>query len=190
MPKASQDQIALTLPPVRAAAATPESADRQRWGMLAGGVVVMILLSNYQYCFTLFTPGMKEQFSGVPYADIALIFSIFVLFETWPVPLAGALIDRFGIRQLMLIGSALVLREGGGIANRSMLVDPDGRVVVTYDKMHMFDVDLPSGERVRESEAFTAGDAAGVADLPWLLETASCDVSLRWRCVIRKALER
>ena len=67
----------------------------------------------------------------------------------------------------LLIGSALVSREGGGIANRSMLVDPDGRVVVTYDKMHMFDVDLPSGERVRESEAFVAGEAAVVADTPW-----------------------
>ena len=67
----------------------------------------------------------------------------------------------------LLIGSALVRREGGGIANRSMLVDPDGRVVVTYDKLHMFDVDLPSGERVRESEAFTPGDAAVVADAPW-----------------------
>jgi OFA family oxalate/formate antiporter-like MFS transporter len=122
MPEASPDQIALTLPPIRVVTATPESADRQRWGMLAGGVVVMILLSNYQYCFTLFTPGMKEQFSGVPYADIALIFSIFVLFETWPVPLAGALIDRFGIRQLMLVGSAFVGAGwiGGGLTATSV----------------------------------------------------------------------
>ena len=67
----------------------------------------------------------------------------------------------------LLIGSALVRREGGGVANRSMLVGPDGRVVVTYDKMHMFDVDLPSGERVRESEAFVAGESAIVADTPW-----------------------
>jgi predicted amidohydrolase len=67
----------------------------------------------------------------------------------------------------LLIGSALVRREGGGTANRSMLVDPDGRVVVTYDKMHMFDVDLPSGERVRESEAYVAGEAAVIADAPW-----------------------
>lgn len=88
--------------------AVAAGADRTRWGMLAGGVVVMILLSNYQYCFTLFTPGMKAQFAGVAYARIALIFSIFVLFETWPVPLAGALIDRFGIRQLMILGSILV----------------------------------------------------------------------------------
>jgi predicted amidohydrolase len=66
----------------------------------------------------------------------------------------------------LLIGSAVVLREGGGVANRSMLIDPSGRVVVTYDKMHMFDVDLPSGEKARESEAFVAGDAAVVADTP------------------------
>jgi OFA family oxalate/formate antiporter-like MFS transporter len=90
--------------------------------MLAGGVVVMILLSNYQYCFTLFTPGMKQQFTGVPYSSIALIFSIFVLFETWPVPLAGALIDRFGIRQLMLAGSVLVGAGwiGGGLTATSV----------------------------------------------------------------------
>lgn len=62
----------------------------------------------------------------------------------------------------LLIGSALVRRETGGVANRSFLVSPEGRVVVTYDKMHMFDVDLPSGERARESEAFAAGDAAVV----------------------------
>jgi OFA family oxalate/formate antiporter-like MFS transporter len=102
--------------------AVQTSGDRQRWGMLAAGVVVMILLSNYQYCFTLFTPGMKEQFKGVPYSDIALIFSIFVLFETWPVPLAGALIDRFGIRQLMLAGSVLIGVGwiGGGLTATSV----------------------------------------------------------------------
>jgi predicted amidohydrolase len=66
----------------------------------------------------------------------------------------------------LLIGSAVVLREGGGVANRSILIDPDGREVVTYDKMHMFDVDLPSGEKARESEAFVAGDAAVLADTP------------------------
>ena len=83
-------------------------SDRRRWGMLVAGVAVMILLSNYQYCFTLFTPGMKQQFTGVPYSQIALIFSIFVLFETWPVPVVGGFIDRFGIRTLMLIGSVMV----------------------------------------------------------------------------------
>jgi len=97
-------------------------SDRRRWGMLVAGVAVMILLSNYQYCFTLFTPGMKQQFTGVPYSQIALIFSIFVLFETWPVPVVGGFIDRFGIRTLMLIGSVMVGIGwiGGGLTATSV----------------------------------------------------------------------
>lgn len=81
---------------------------KRRWVQLGAGIVMMILLSNYQYCFTLFTPGMRQQFAGTPYAQIALIFSIFVLFETWPVPVAGGLIDAFGIRRLTIIGAVLV----------------------------------------------------------------------------------
>ncbi|MDR3514085.1 MAG: carbon-nitrogen hydrolase family protein [Caulobacteraceae bacterium] len=67
----------------------------------------------------------------------------------------------------LLIGSALVRREDGGAANRSMLVDPKGRLVATYDKIHMFDVDLPTGEKARESEAYTPGTEAVVADTPF-----------------------
>jgi predicted amidohydrolase len=66
----------------------------------------------------------------------------------------------------LLIGSALVRRGDGGAANRSMLIDPAGRTVATYDKIHMFDVDLPTGERARESEAYTPGCAAAVAPTP------------------------
>ncbi|SDS10056.1 oxalate/formate MFS antiporter [Bradyrhizobium canariense] len=122
MAEEATDQVALPLEQAGVVPAVQTPGDRQRWGMLAAGVVVMILLSNYQYCFTLFTPGMKAQFSGVPYSAIALIFSIFVLFETWPVPLAGALIDRFGIRQLMLAGSVLVGAGwiGGGLTATSV----------------------------------------------------------------------
>ena len=66
----------------------------------------------------------------------------------------------------LLIGSALVKREDGGAANRAMLVSPQGAVVATYDKIHMFDVDLPTGERARESEAYTPGEAAVAVDTP------------------------
>ena len=66
----------------------------------------------------------------------------------------------------LLIGSALVRREDGGAANRSILVGPDGHVAATYDKMHMFDVDLPTGEKARESEAYTPGEAAVIAATP------------------------
>ena len=79
-----------------------------RWIQLAAGVVAMIVISNFQYAFTLFTPGLKETFADVPYADIALIYTLFILFETWPLPVAGYFIDKFGIRNLMLLGSALI----------------------------------------------------------------------------------
>jgi predicted amidohydrolase len=67
----------------------------------------------------------------------------------------------------LLIGSALVRRPDGGAANRSMLVRPDGRTVACYDKIHMFDVDLPTGEKARESEAYTPGQEAVVARTPF-----------------------
>ena len=67
----------------------------------------------------------------------------------------------------ILIGSALVKREDGQLANRSTLVNPDGGVAATYDKIHMFDVDLPTGERHRESALYTPGEEAVVATTPW-----------------------
>jgi OFA family oxalate/formate antiporter-like MFS transporter len=79
-----------------------------RWIQLAAGVIAMIVISNFQYAFTLFTPSLREHFAGVPYTEIATIYSLFILFETWPVPVAGYFIDKFGIRNLMLVGAALI----------------------------------------------------------------------------------
>jgi predicted amidohydrolase len=53
------------------------------------------------------------------------------------------------------------------VANRSFLIGPDGEVLVTYDKIHMFDVDLAGGESYRESRLYRPGAAARTADLPW-----------------------
>lgn len=64
----------------------------------------------------------------------------------------------------LLIGSALVKRPDGKFANRAALIGPDGVIRTTYDKIHMFDVDLPTGERARESETYSPGDAAVVVD--------------------------
>lgn len=79
-----------------------------RWIQLVCGIVAMIVISNYQYAFTLFTPGMKQTFTGVPYAKIAAVFSAFILFETWPMPVAGYFVDKFGIRKLMTFGATCI----------------------------------------------------------------------------------
>ena len=63
----------------------------------------------------------------------------------------------------ILMGSALVRRTDGKAANRAALISPAGEIVATYDKLHMFDVDLPTGERSRESEAYEPGDRAVTA---------------------------
>ncbi|MDQ0464456.1 putative amidohydrolase [Caulobacter ginsengisoli] len=65
------------------------------------------------------------------------------------------------------IGSALVRRADGKAANRQILVSPEGAVVATYDKLHMFDVDLPTGEKARESELYEPGDEAVVVGWPF-----------------------
>ena len=70
----------------------------------------------------------------------------------------------------LLFGSAIVRsgQEGDDrAANRSLLIDDKGAVVATYDKLHVYDVDLPTGERWRESAAIRPGDGAVVADTPW-----------------------
>jgi len=63
----------------------------------------------------------------------------------------------------ILIGSALVKRPDGKAANRSALISPDGAIVATYDKLHMFDVDLPTGETARESATYEPGTRAVTA---------------------------
>jgi deaminated glutathione amidase len=65
------------------------------------------------------------------------------------------------------VGSTAIARDDGKIANRSFLFAPDGRQICSYDKIHMFDVDLDNGESWRESSAYEPGDTARVADLPF-----------------------
>jgi predicted amidohydrolase len=53
------------------------------------------------------------------------------------------------------------------LANRSFLIDSGGRIAARYDKIHMFDIDLPGGESYRESNAYRPGGHTVVAETPW-----------------------
>jgi len=64
------------------------------------------------------------------------------------------------------IGS-LAVREGDKVANRAFLIGPDGEIAATYDKIHLYDVDLPNGESWRESATYTGGETAILAETPW-----------------------
>lgn len=66
----------------------------------------------------------------------------------------------------VLIGSLGIKLEKRKLANRSFLINDKGEITATYDKIHLFDVDLPNGERYRESAVIQPGNKAVVADIP------------------------
>jgi predicted amidohydrolase len=64
------------------------------------------------------------------------------------------------------IGSLAIARQDGKWANRAFVIDDQGEIRARYDKMHMFDVDLATGESWRESSAYTAGDEVVTVETP------------------------
>ena len=65
------------------------------------------------------------------------------------------------------IGSLALRFSPEKAVNRSFLIGPDGNVLASYDKIHMFDIDLPGGESYRESANYQPGETAVISDLPW-----------------------
>lgn len=64
------------------------------------------------------------------------------------------------------LGSLAVERKDGRWANRAFVIDGSGEIAARYDKIHMFDVDLATGEKWRESDAYAAGTRAVTVDTP------------------------
>ena len=64
-------------------------------------------------------------------------------------------------------GSLTVLLEDSSIVNRSYLINPDGKIISFYDKIHMFDVDLGKGQKYLESSTYTPGNDLVIAPTPW-----------------------
>jgi predicted amidohydrolase len=64
------------------------------------------------------------------------------------------------------LGSLAVRRDDGRFANRGFVIDAEGVIRARYDKLHLFDVDLPTGEAWRESAAYAPGDTASVVETP------------------------
>ena len=76
------------------------------------------------------------------------------------------------------IGSLALRATPERAVNRSFLLGPNGDILASYDKIHMFDIDLGNGESYRESANYQPGDTAVITDLPWgrLGMTICCDV--------------
>ncbi|GAB4519455.1 MAG: carbon-nitrogen hydrolase family protein [Parvularculaceae bacterium] len=90
-------------------------------------------------------------------------------------------------RKIWLLIGSLALKAGEGRAvNRGFLIGPDGAIAARYDKMHIFDVDLPGGESYRESAVYDAGDCAVVAKTPLANFGLSICYDLRFPALYRR----
>ncbi|MDQ0349880.1 carbon-nitrogen hydrolase family protein [Ancylobacter vacuolatus] len=87
------------------------------------------------------------------------------------------------------IGSLAVRASEHRAANRSYLLAPDGTIAACYDKIHMFDVDLPNGDVYRESAAYRPGEMAIVADLPQIRLGFTICYDLRFPALFRALAE-
>src|SRR5436190_9941455 len=89
-----------------AAAAQTQVKNSTRWFMLVIGILGMIAIANLQYGWTLFVNPLAKQLN----ADVTAIqvaFTLFVLFETWPVFLEAYVVDRFGPKLIVVAGGIL-----------------------------------------------------------------------------------
>lgn len=68
---------------------------------------------------------------------------------------------------LWLVAGSMPELDGKAICNTSFVFDPQGRQVARHRKMHLFDIDVKGGQRFKESDVFTAGDAITVFDTPF-----------------------
>jgi predicted amidohydrolase len=108
----------------------------------------------------LFTPEMSNRLDGNRERALAA-----ARVEDDDIVLAGAREEAARLGLWIHLGSIGLRAEGDPerLVNRSFVIDAGGAIVARYDKIHLFDVDLPTGESWRESALYQAGDAPAVA---------------------------
>jgi len=92
---------------VSAAATATRASAAVRWGQLIFGIICMVMIANLQYGWNLFVDPIDAKFQwGRPAIQTA--FTLFVMTETWLVPIEGWFVDRFGPRIVVVAGGTLV----------------------------------------------------------------------------------
>jgi OFA family oxalate/formate antiporter-like MFS transporter len=102
----TQQTSAIPTPPGIGSASGVVDHPGRRWSQLVMGIVCMAMIANLQYGWTLFVSPMDSKYHWGK-AAIQLSFAIFVLVETWLVPIEGYLVDHFGPRPVIAVGGLL-----------------------------------------------------------------------------------
>ena len=117
------ERLGVAMPHTRAVYACAKLLERQRrrhavknrWAQLAASLVAMIMIANLQYAWTLFVEPIRQA-TGWKLSDIQWGFTLFIVFETWVMPLEGWLIDRMGPRIFTTIAGVLCGFGWSGLA--------------------------------------------------------------------------
>src|SRR3954451_13770873 len=104
-------------------------------------------------------------------------------------PTLAAMRELARKRRLTVHIGSIAVRSGDKIANRAYLIDPEGAITARYDKIHLFDVNLPNGESWRESATYTGGDSAVLAETPWGLLGLTICYDVRFPALYRALAE-
>jgi deaminated glutathione amidase len=124
------------------------------------------------------------EMTGLLVRDKAALMAAIAAEDRDPVVAKASLLAReLGIH--LHVGSTAIAREDGKVANRAFLFAPSGDLIATYDKIHMFDVDLDHGESWRESATYEPGRATKVVDLPFARLGMSVCYDLRFPQLFR-----
>lgn len=83
------------------------------------------------------------------------------------------------------IGSMAVATDEPRLANRSFMFDPNGRIAATYDKIHMFDVDISDADTYAESRRYAPGRRSVLVDLPWAVFGLTICYDMRFPALYR-----
>jgi oxalate/formate antiporter len=89
-----------------AALSSPKDVLSNRWTQLVLGLVCMMAISSPQYVWTLFTKPLSAKL-GVPLSELQVTFSLLIVLQTFFSPFQGSLIDRFGPRRLIALGTLM-----------------------------------------------------------------------------------
>jgi predicted amidohydrolase len=128
--------------------------------------------------------ALPEYFSGLRSEGPRIHPVAFPESEHPAIPAFAELARRNGAT--VLLGSLGVLAADGRIFNRAYLLDPQGKVVVRYDKLHLFDIDMPDGTPVRESATIAPGSDAVLAKVAGVSVGLSICYDLRFPLLYRK----
>ncbi len=136
-------------------------------------------------CGTGVEPNMEAAISAIRHAveggaeyiltpenTSLMVLSSKILFASTQPEQGNPCVERFAALAHELgvwlhIGSMAIKLSDTKVANRSFVFSPAGEIAARYDKIHMFDVDLPDGESYRESKNYQPGEKAVTVDLPW-----------------------